>query len=578
MSTSTFQLGAARARIQTRSRNIGMMGYGAPQNIVKEALTDLYVRAWVLEDSAGQLLAFANAEICFITQAIQQEVARRLQAQLPGLSEHNLLLSAQHTHSAPAGYSHFMFYNVGVSGFQPEVFESVVVACVEAIASAYAQRRECQLSAARLPFPEQEDVAFNRSLRAYNANPENTNLSHDQTHLAIDREMYLLKAEQAGQTSLVCSWFGVHATNIGPDNTGVCGDNKGFAALQLEQQLKAQGQDAVAIFAQGAAGDVSPNFHGEGKAWKRGKLDHDVESARFNGRLQARHAQRILEQATFLPLSGEMDVELIYADLSQIACDPDFTDGVQGCHTVPASHGVPFLEGTAVDGKGVNKALATALAAYCKLQQGVRLKHLELTDPAKARVYKQELRMQAPKVVAVESGARRFLGFDNLESLPIPERFEPLLDELRLLFRKKAIQEHSWTPQILPLQLACIGPWAILTFPGELTTTAARRLRQTVLETLSQRGVQQLVICCYSNAYFGYTTTPEEYDCQAYEGGHTVFGRYTLPAFQTLYRQLAQEMLKPADQRQLDRSTRPVSFSEAELALRTEMGHATHLH
>ena len=27
-------------------------------------------------------------------------------------------------------------------------------------------------------------------------------------------------------------------------------------------------------------------------------------------------------------------------------------------------------------------------------------------------------------------------------------------------------------------------------------------------------------------------TTPEEYDTQQYEGGHTLFGRWTLPAYQ----------------------------------------------
>ena len=34
----------------------------------------------------------------------------------------------------------------------------------------------------------------------------------------------------------------------------------------------------------------------------------------------------------------------------------------------------------------------------------------------------------------------------------------------------------------------------------------------------------------YSNAYFHYVTTPEEYDEQRYEGGSTLFGRWQLPA------------------------------------------------
>jgi len=35
----------------------------------------------------------------------------------------------------------------------------------------------------------------------------------------------------------------------------------------------------------------------------------------------------------------------------------------------------------------------------------------------------------------------------------------------------------------------------------------------------------------YANDYAGYVTTPEEYDAQRYEGGHTMFGRWELAAY-----------------------------------------------
>jgi neutral ceramidase len=35
----------------------------------------------------------------------------------------------------------------------------------------------------------------------------------------------------------------------------------------------------------------------------------------------------------------------------------------------------------------------------------------------------------------------------------------------------------------------------------------------------------------YANDYAGYVTTPEEYGEQRYEGGHTMFGRWELPAY-----------------------------------------------
>ncbi len=571
-----LSLGTGRERILSQSRKIGMMGYGAHQNQVQYKLSDLYVRAWAAQtqltnlDEADSLLIFANAEICFVTQALQQAIFKALQAKYPDLQERQLVLSAQHTHAAPSGYSHHMLYNLTTPGFQPEVFAAIVKAFVGAISQALETLQPASLDFAKAAFPADQEVAFNRALKAYNANPENEPLLPTQTHLAIDRNMYLLRAQSGGQTVMVSNWFGVHATSLDNDNTGISGDNKGLAAIELERHLLAeQGQAAVCLFAQAAAGDVSPNFYGEGKNWPRGKFDSDLESARFNGRLQARQARRILEQADFQALSPRLDSELLYHDLGNILCDPAFTGGREDCYTAPPAHGVSFLEGTLVDGKGISPALAKVVAGISQAQTLLQQKILAKKDPEAYQQFVSERQRQAPKVVAVESGRRRFLGFSELSKLPLPAALDPVLGQLRGLAKNQAINEHSWTPQILPIQLACIGELALIVFPGEITTTAARRLRATVLAILARRGVTETVICAYSNAYSGYCTTPEEYDLQGYEGGHTVFGRWTLAAFQTLYSRLAEAMLKPASERDLDRSLQAPIFSESELSKRS---------
>ena len=48
-----------------------------------------------------------------------------------------------------------------------------------------------------------------------------------------------------------------------------------------------------------------------------------------------------------------------------------------------------------------------------------------------------------------------------------------------------------------------------------------------------------VVLAGYSNGYAGYITTPEEYMLQQYEGGHTLHGRWSLPAYQQIVSQLA---------------------------------------
>ncbi len=53
-----------------------------------------------------------------------------------------------------------------------------------------------------------------------------------------------------------------------------------------------------------------------------------------------------------------------------------------------------------------------------------------------------------------------------------------------------------------------------------------RRFEAAVRPQLPQ-GVREPVVIGLANNYMGYLTTPEEYEMQHYEGGHTVFGIYT---------------------------------------------------
>lgn len=99
---------------------------------------------------------------------------------------------------------------------------------------------------------------------------------------------------------------------------------------------------------------------------------------------------------------------------------------------------------------------------------------------------------------------------------------------------------------------------------------AGQRLIQTVKAQLSAKDLVWLASYC--NDYMGYITTFEEYQEQAYEGGHTLFGQWTHAAFQTEYQQLAQQLNLPKEQRNYDQSTRPPVIPIHELAKRTNHG------
>lgn len=80
--------------------------------------------------------------------------------------------------------------------------------------------------------------------------------------------MQVLKfvSSETGKELGMASWFPVHGTSMNNSNRLISGDNKGYAALRLEEDANgyaAVGQGPyVALFGQANEGDSSPNTGG----------------------------------------------------------------------------------------------------------------------------------------------------------------------------------------------------------------------------------------------------------------------------------------------------------------------------
>lgn len=86
-------------------------------------------------------------------------------------------------------------------------------------------------------------------------------------------------------------------------------------------------------------------------------------------------------------------------------------------------------------------------------------------------------------------------------------------------------------PSVLPLQAIRLGSVVLVGAPFEITVESGRRVRAAVLASASAADdrIDDAVVSSVANEYWGYCTTPEEYDLQWYEGGHTLHGPTTQP-------------------------------------------------
>lgn len=514
-----------------------MQGWAVAHNRAQSVGTPLHVRAAVFERD-GAKFAYVCADLNLISWALRRGALAALACEAGrGLGPHNTMLTATHTHSGPGGISQYLMFNAASFGFSPRVWSCVVDGIVRAITAADDAREPVTLRLGQTEIPTHEPVAFNRSLPAYRSNRDVSEGADLSLVTAVNRRTITLRADDPrGRTLGIINWFGVHATNVHADGTALHGDNKGLAAMQCEREARADPgfrPDFVAIFAQTCPGDVQPNFRFDRRRRLLiGAADTDHASAAFNADIQVRHARAAHEAALREPpLDGPIRARALRVDMGAVLVDA-VDASRRGARTSPAHIGLGQATGNH-EGPGPLLALEPWLWRYAALLRRLRPD----TDPK-------------PFFLEVGRGiAGHVLGsLSTRRALPLVAPFEPMIGFAHAAFQAGALAEDEpWAPNVVPLQLVELGGLVLAGVPAEPTVNAGRRLRATIAQALSasarpccEAAPRAIVVNGYANAYSGYLATYEEYLVQEYEGAATQFGPYTLAAYQTMFRRLAQ--------------------------------------
>lgn len=558
----SFLVGWDRQLINIVPRGLAMFGYGTTEHRATGVRQPLFARSIVITNGS-QTTILTCLDLGCITSAMRIEAIQRLQA-YDWFDPAYWMLTATHTHSGPGGCSYEALYNMPTPGFVPEHLLAIVEAIVKSVCAAQARAEPTEIRLGQARFADDIPVAWNRSIEAYNRNPDVAPRTIDETHLALDRQMQVLGFYRQGKAQALLSLFGVHATCLGNSLHQHDGDNKGYAAALTETALAEQGAiTPVAIFAQAPTGDVSPHFQGRHRLRVRQKLSGEAEYdyAERNGRYQSELALASLNQSK--PLQDDrLDGVYQHIDLSDITVDPQFSAG-QPAYTSAPCHGVTFFEGVETDGKGIPRPLGNVLRLLARQAR----KQLLKPDSPTYAYYQKLFAAQGNKDILIYSGDKKILGKPLTTMLKLAPGFvDPLIGEMQRQAQSGALERSQLVPTVVPIQLLRMGELVLIGCPGEITTVAGQRLRQTVQQALA--ATDQVLFVSYCNDYMGYVTTYEEYQLQAYEGAHTLYGQWTLAALQTCFASLVQQLLQPAGQRPVD-PLQPIRPPRGELIKRT---------
>lgn len=541
-----LEVGFARADITVFEPDMAMLGWGMFYNRTEGVAEPLHARAMVVRDHTGGRFAYVCADLLLMSQAVRIAVLDTLTRDYPelGLDEARVMLTATHTHSAPAGYSHYFWINICGPGYSRRVLDGIVRGTVEAIVAADRARLPGRMCFLTGEVPPSAGIAFNRSWFAYNRNRDVATVDFEHRAEAVDATLKVLRFDpdpqpKDGAQGGMVSWFPLHGTCVHSENRKLHPDHKGLACGAFESRAGAFG-----IFAQEATGDVSPNHRLDKRRGKVvGRFADDYESAAWVANVEAEHAHRIFSSGHAgddgggreLTVDGTLAAAIRYVDFSAAPIDPRFAAYPGAPATTRSARlGVSMALGTA-EGPGPLYGtpwvarLCNGLARATDAVRGVR--GVRRHDPL------------WPMLELDRGLDGRLMGILGLHS-PLLLPVDPIVRYVRSLIKDGALNDTPWIPQIMPCQIVRIGPLAIAAIPFEPTTVAGRRLRRTLLEALAPGGVEAVVLNPYANAYAGYLTTFEEYQVQHYEAGYTVFGPWQLAAVRTAFATVAGDLLR----------------------------------
>lgn len=517
---SPFLIGAGIYDITGPAGEVVMMGYAQTNQSTAGIHQRLWSRAFVVEErETNKRVVIVSADLCAITQGVKQQVIEKLKEKYGDLyRDENVLISATHTHSGPAGYSHYALYNVSGYGYIEENFNCIVDGIYNSIvrATSNIEPGYIEINTGTL-----DDVSINRSPEAYENNPNEEKARYTSN---VDKEMTVLNFKNSnGDLIGIYNWFPLHGTSMGNDNKLISGDNKGYASYLYEKEMNSNyklDKTFVAAFGQSHSGDVSPNIYGG----ENGYGNNDFESTEYAGEKQFLKCKE-LSSSSSTRLSSNIDYKHSYINFSNIQIDSKYTDGFPR-QTYPAALGYSFAAG-AEDGPS-----------------GVSIFHEGMT----ADDYPIDGSENGALVNAVQKVIGMVPYFDTIIGTKYPELWEQHYPK-PILFATSQGKPYPWTPEILPVQMVKIGELNIIAVPSEITTMSGRRLMETVKATLDQGSCfnNKVVIAGLCNAYAEYIATPEEYDLQHYEGASTHFGKWTLDAYIQEFDKLATALVNHSD-------------------------------
>ncbi len=479
-----------------------MGGYSVMANKGEGFRTRIKARVIYLSDGKGHAMAIVQGDLTAASLLAHHMIAAKV-AESTGLKPSDIAFTASHTHSSPVNFFDNDFYNKHTSSGQwleVSYLNLMVNQISDGIIAAYEIRRPAKIATGKKDI---YGLNRNRAMTAYVLNKDVKGLSLDDPeakYKAVNPSLYMVRVDAQDQDGkykplAAFSSFSMHNTTIAAPVDIYNGDVFGFAQRDLEWAMTDKYQPSwqvVSALTNGTHGDMAPNVHDEGDNW----VSHYPVEWKVSSELGHKLGSASIELFNELEPALTSKVTLASAARELNIREHNKVDGIELCKD--AAVGAPVAAG-----------------AYERRTPWLTLMPFFHGGNFMTRrtFFKDGCQ-----------GTKQHLGFAYLQPL---------------------LEPKDSFPNTVMFQILRINDMVVLPLPFEVTVESGRRIAKAVDEVFAKAGnaPKYTWVASVSNGYFGYTTTPEEYAYQNYEGGHTLYGKNNTPYLTAQLQHLAQDYL-----------------------------------
>ncbi len=492
---------------------MSMGGYSVMANNGIGFRTRIKARILYLNDAKGNSIALVQTDLFSGSLLVHHYVAQQVAAKT-GLNPEDITITGTHSHSAPANMFHNDFYNKHASSeywLEQNYVKFTSKQIANGIIHAYETRRPAKIATG-----SKDIYGYNRN-RALEAFAQNKNHQVDLNDAKavfkhVNPSLYMLRVDVADDDGIykplaAFSGFSIHATSISAPVKVYNADLYAYVQKDLQWQIAkefATPWQVVHAFTTSTQGDMAPAVPMQG--------DNYISHLPVNWKESRKLGQGIAKEAIslFRSLGSQLTSDIKVASMGReldirqhnkigdisICKDPAVGNPVAaGAYErrTPFLTLIPFLHGGNV-----------MAHRWFFFKDGCQ-------------------------------GNKRHLGFSFLQPL---------------------LEPKDSFPKMVMFQIIRINDMLIAPLPFEVTIESGYRITNGIKEAFNskQQNIKLAWITGNSNGYFGYTTTPEEYRYQNYEGGHTLYGQYSTPYLAAQLKALATDYLQTGEVHELSQN------------------------